>query len=141
MDTTNISNSDNLSSKRLYKLFILILKFVPLLSAVCIFFNIVICHFEIDIDDEAFSSLAGMGLGCWVFLFVATYVFHLPSYHRTLLYYFLVINIINIIDYEYTLPMSTWEFLAMEYIISGLSFFIAIYQFIMHRRKGNAPTE
>lgn len=75
-------NSRNVN-KLYYKLFIVVLKYTPILIALCYVLNTVTAVFGIYI--EPLSNIAGMSLLTWIFLYIATYVFKFCIYHRLLL--------------------------------------------------------
>ena len=60
----------------------------------------------IGIDIPILSTIAGMSLLTWIFMYIATIVFNFCSYHRMFLYYILIVDIINIIDYYISIPIS-----------------------------------
>ena len=52
----------------------------------------------IGIDIPMLSTISGMSLLTWIFMYIATIVFKFCIYHRMFLYYILIVDIINIID-------------------------------------------
>ena len=60
----------------------------------------------IGIDIPILSTISGMSLLTWIFMYIATIVFNFCSYHRMFLYYILIVDIINIIDYYISIPIS-----------------------------------
>ena len=60
----------------------------------------------IGIDIPILSTISGMSLLTWIFMYIATIVFNFCSYHRIFLYYILIVDIINIIDYYISIPIS-----------------------------------
>ena len=60
----------------------------------------------IGIDIPILSTISGMSLLTWIFMYIATIVFNFCSYHRIFLYYILIVDIINIIDYYINIPIS-----------------------------------
>lgn len=75
---------ENIHNKRLYKLFLFLLKVIPIVSAFFYWLNTTLAYFEIDIP--ILSYFGGMSFYCWLLIYIATYVFNFCSYHRIFLY-------------------------------------------------------
>ena len=125
-------NSRNVN-KLYYKLFIVVLKYIPLLIALCYILNTVMALFSIYI--EPLSNIAGMSLLTWIFLYIATYVFKFCIYHRMFLWYILIDDLLNIIDYYYELPIETSNLLMIHNSIIGIFLFIILYIYVKDHKK------
>ena len=120
-------------SKLHYKLFIIILKYIPMIIALCYVLNTATAMYGISL--EPLSNIAGMSLLTWIFLYIATYVFRFCSYHRMFLWYILVDDLLNIIDYYYELPISTGNILMLHNTIIGIFLFIILYLYVKNHKK------
>lgn len=125
-------NSRNVN-KLYYKLFIVVLKYIPLLIALCYVLNTVTAVFGIYI--EPLSNIAGMSLLTWIFLYIVTYVFKFCIYHRMFLWYILIDDLLNIIDYYYELPIETSNLLMIHNSIIGIFLFIILYLYVKNHKK------
>lgn len=125
-------NSRNVN-KLYYKLFIVVLKYIPLLIALCYVLNTVMAVFGIYI--ESLSNIAGMSLLTWIFFYIATYVFKFCIYHRMFLWYILIDDLLNIIDYYYELPIETSNLLMIHNSIIGIFLFIILYIYVKNHKK------
>lgn len=125
-------NSRNVN-KLYYKLFIIVLKYIPSLIALCYILNTVMALFSIYI--EPLSNIAGMSLLTWIFLYIATYVFKFCIYHRMFLWYILINDLLNIIDYYYELPIETSNLLMIHNSIIGIFLFIILYLYVKNHKK------
>lgn len=125
-------NSRNVN-KLYYKLFIVVLKYIPLLIALCYVLNTVMAVFGIYI--EPLSNIAGMSLLTWIFFYIATYVFKFCIYHRMFLWYILIDDLLNIIDYYYELPIETSNLLMIHNSIIGIFLFIILYIYVKDHKK------
>ena len=94
----------NLKSKNLYRLLIVMLKYIPMIISLFYLINTITAFIGIDIP--ILSTISGMTLLTWIFMYIATIVFNFCSYHRMFLYYILIVDIINIIDYYISIPIS-----------------------------------
>lgn len=97
--------------KSSHKLLLVVLKFIPMITALLYFMNTVFSCF--GIDTPIFSHIAGMSLLPWLFIMIATYVFRFCIYHRMFLYYILTSDVVSIIDYYIGIPVSTFNMLAI----------------------------
>ena len=125
-------NSRNVN-KLYYKLFIVVLKYTPILIALCYVLNTVTAVFGIYI--EPLSNIAGMSLLTWIFFYIATYVFKFCIYHRIFLWYILIDDLLNIIDYYYELPIETSNLLMIHNSIIGIFLFIILYIYVKDHKK------
>lgn len=121
----------NLRSKFLYKLEILILKFIPFILAILYFINTALSIFEIDLP--ILSYLAGLSLLPFCFLLISSFVFRFCTWHRIPLYYIIFNNILNIIDLTYEIPVENREYFGIHLII----FFMCFIATFVLRKKCN----
>lgn len=119
-------------SKNLYKLLIVMLKYIPMIISLCYLANTITAYVGIDIP--VLSSIAGMSLLTWIFMYIATIVFKFCSYHRMFLYYILIVDIINIIDYYISIPVSDFQLLMLHSIITGISLFIILFLYLKRNK-------
>ena len=80
------------------------LKYIPMIISLFYLINTITAFMGIDIP--ILSTISGMSLLTWIFMYIATIVFNFCSYHRIFLYYILIVDIINIIDYYISIPIS-----------------------------------
>lgn len=111
-----------------YKLLILVLKFIPMLTALCYMTSTIFNYFDYNI--EPLSNIGGMSLLTWVFIYLASVVFKFCSYHRMFLWYILVDDLFNIIDYYCSIPISTDNILMLHNIWIGITLFIVLILYV-----------
>lgn len=111
-----------------YKLLLIMLKYTPMLISLIYALNTFAAFIGIDIP--AANNIAGMSLLTWIFMYIATIVFKFCSYHRMFLYYILIVDIINIIDYYIGIPISDFQLLMLHSIITGISLFIILFLYL-----------
>ena len=111
-----------------YKLFIVLLKYIPIFIALIYTLNTYAAFIGIDIP--AANNIAGISLLTWIFMYMATIVFKFCSYHRMFLYYILIVDIINIIDYYIGIPITDFQLLMLHSIITGISLFIILFLYL-----------
>lgn len=119
-----------------YRLFLIMLKYIPMLIALIYTLNTFAAFMSIDIP--AANNIAGISLLTWIFMYIATVVFKFCVYHRMFLYYILVVDIVNIIDYYIGIPVSDFQLLMLHSIIMGMSLFIVLFLYLKYRKQNEA---
>lgn len=114
----------------LNSLFRITLKYAPAMMAVSCVINTTGAYF--GYDTAVLSYVSGISLIPWLFMLVASIVFRYCIYHRFLLYYIMIDNIINIIDYYIVIPVEDYKILMIHYILLGVIVSVATYK---HVRK------
>ena len=111
-----------------YKLLIIVLKFIPILTALCYMSSTIFNYFGYNI--EPLSNFGGMSLLTWLFIYLASIVFNFCSYHRVFLWYIFIDDIFNIIDYYITIPISTDNILMLHNIFIGITLFTVLILYV-----------
>jgi len=114
--------------KSSHKLLLVVLKFIPMITAMCYLLNTALAL--IGIDAPVLSHICGMSLLPWLFILIATYVFKFCAYHRMFLYYILVSDIINIFDYYVGIPLSAYNMVMLHFNIAGIFLFLVLYHYV-----------
>ena len=116
------------SKRSEYKLLIIALKFIPILTALCYMSSTIFNYFGYNI--EPLSNIGGMSLLTWLFIYLASIVFNFCSYHRVFLWYIFIDDIFNIIDYYITIPISTDNILMLHNIFIGITLFTVLILYV-----------
>ena len=116
------------SKRSKYKLLIIVLKFIPMLTALCYMSSTIFNYFGYNI--EPLSNIGGMSLLTWLFIYLASIVFNFCSYHRVFLWYIFIDDIFNIIDYYITIPISTDNILMLHNIFIGITLFTVLILYV-----------
>ena len=111
-----------------YKLLIIVLKFIPMLTALCYMSSTIFNYFGYNI--EPLSNIGSMSLLTWLFIYLASIVFNFCSYHRVFLWYIFIDDIFNIIDYYITIPISTDNILMLHNIFIGITLFTVLILYV-----------
>lgn len=122
-------------SKSWYKLFILMLKVIPMLIALIYLLNTITSLHDVEIP--VLSNIAGISLLSWLFMYLATIVFKFCFYHRIFLYYILVTDITSIINYYFNIIDTYYEYLIVYYIIIGIFLFLLLYSHVKDNKRSN----
>ena len=116
-----------------YKLLIIVLKFIPMLTALCYMSSTIFNYFGYNI--EPLSNIGGMSLLTWIFIYLASVVFKFCSYHRIFLWYILIDDLFNIIDYYWSIPISTDNILMLHNIWIGITLFIILVLYVKSNKN------
>lgn len=119
--------------KSSHKILLLILKFIPMITALGYALNVLLAYF--GIDAAILSHLCGMSLLPWLFILIATFVFRFCIYHRMFLYYILLNDLLNILDYYIGIPISTSNMIMVHMIVVCIFLFLILCIYVKHRKK------
>ena len=114
---------EKLRRSNLHKLLLLVLKYIPMVIALCYMLNTM---FYI----EPLSNIAGVSLLTWIFLYLASVVFEFCSYHRMFLWYTLIHDVLNIVNYYWNIPISTDNLIRIHNILVGITLFIVLILYV-----------
>lgn len=121
---------ESLRSKILYKLLLLLLKYIPIIIAFFYVLNTVTALLGVNLP--VLSHIAGMSLFTWVFMYIAAWVFQFCIYHRMFLYYILVTDLVNIYDYYIGI---NYDIVAIHATLIGTSLFLILYFYVKHNKR------
>lgn len=124
---------NSLRNKSLYKIELYLLKIMPMLLAVIYLINTVFSYYDIVIP--ALSYIGGLSFIPLVFMYISSYVFMFCGYHRMFLHYIVINDLLNLIDYYYTLPIQDWELFIIHMSIAGISLFIILYLYVKNNKQ------
>lgn len=119
---------EKLRSKYLYKVLLITLKYIPLVITGFYILNTTLNILEID--APVISNLAGVSFLTWIFLLLSNLVFRFCIYHRMFLYYILIVDIFNIIDYYIGIPLYKHEYIAIHSMFLGITLFLFLYLYV-----------
>lgn len=122
----------SLRSKHLYKIELYLLKIMPMLIAIIYLMNTVLSYYDIIVP--ALSYIGCLSFIPLIFMYVSSYVFRFCSYHRMFLHYIVANDLINLVDYYYTLPISDWSLFILHMSIAGVSLFVILYLYVKSHR-------
>lgn len=125
-----MAKAESLRSKILYKILLLLLKYIPIIIALFYVLNTITALVGIDIP--VLSHIAGMSLFTWIFMYIAAWVFQFCIYHRMFLYYILITDLINIYDYYIGI---NYDIVPIHIALIGTSLFLILYFYVKHNKK------
>ena len=129
---------EKLKNKNLYKVYLILLKVMPMVMAFLFWLNTVLSYF--DIDMAVLSFIAGISVITVLYLYISSYVFRFCEYHRMFLHYIVVIYLLNIYDYYEGIPVSDIVLLMIYQIITGIFLFIILYLYVKTNTRYTAKS-
>lgn len=127
--------AENLRSKILYKIEILIIKFIPFILSIAYFINTTLSIYNVDVP--ILSYLTGLSFIPWVFIVISSFVFKFCTWHRVPLYYILANDLLNIVDSIWEIPIENRAYLGIHIVL----FFICFITIFALRKKCNKNEE
>lgn len=123
VDTDAVEKSS--VNKTLYKLELLSIKTIPFFIAIAYMANTILSYFDIKV--ELFSALCGISALPFFFLLISSFAFKFCTYHRMMIYYIGVSELLSWIDSKHEIPISDNTYFVIMFIIIGLFLFLALY--------------
>lgn len=119
--------------KNLYKIFLIIIKFIPNILAVIKMCSLVLNYCKIT--TFTLTCLGGTSIITLLVLYLISYVFKFCGIHRISLHYVSLIYVITIIDYYIGIPLSLDNIYHLYAIITGIFITSWIYVWYTHRHN------
>lgn len=118
-------------NKRLYKLELICVKYIPILIAFIVLINTILSYFDIYISE--LNYVAGTSFLTLVPMYISSIVYKFCAYHRMFLNYILVHKAVETVDLYVGIPVSDGILLTMYLILAGVFAFITLY---LHQKYG-----
>ena len=120
-----MEKEERLRNKLLYKVELLLIKYIPMIIALLYLINSVLSYLSLDV--ELISIVGGVSILTWVFLFISSLVFKFCLYHRLFLYYIAVEELIAWYDYKIGIPLTNVKMFVLDMTIAGIFMFLIVY--------------
>lgn len=91
-------------NKRMYKLELIYVKYVPILIALITLIDVILYYF--DIDFELINYIAGTSFLTMIPMYISSYVYKFCEYHRMFLHYIVVNKVVMMIDLYIGIPLG-----------------------------------
>ena len=121
-------------SHRQHKLMIFALKIIPAFMAVSYLMN-TLCAF-LGVGFQIVTHYLGLFLAPMMFMYIASYVFKFCWYHRIFIHYMVIIEMLNITDWYFKIPISNDAICYLHFgITAAFILGVAIYYLIKWIKK------
>ena len=120
-------------NKLLYKIFLIILKYIPAIITIFYILNTFLSF--VGIDTFWVSYVSGISILTWIFLYISSFVFKYCKYHRLMLYYIALNDIITIIDYHYRIPVEDETLFMIHNILLGIFIILIVIKHATNHKR------
>lgn len=119
-------NTEEKLNKTSVKVLVFTTKVLPILIAIIQFLNVVISFFHGN-NDIPLNYIGGISLLPLLYLYLASYTFKLCEYYRMFLHYSVVVNLINIYDFYFGIPIADMDYLLLMVMLTIITMLVVIY--------------
>lgn len=123
-------------NKRMYKLELLCVKYVPIIIAAIVLLNAILARFDLYIDE--LNYIAGTSFLTLIPMYISSIVYKFCKYHRMFIHYILTHKIVATIDMYIGIPLDDGMLLLLYLIIAGIFAFLALY---LHQKYGGRKND
>lgn len=123
-------------NKRMYKLELLCVKYVPIIIAAIVLLNAILARFDLYIDE--LNYIAGTNFLTLIPMYISSIVYKFCKYHRMFIHYILTHKIVATIDMYIGIPLEDGMLLLLYLIIAGIFAFLALY---LHQKYGGRKND
>lgn len=128
-----------LKTKELYKIDLFLLKLLPMIMA----FSYMVAQYAalfnigsgLTLVLQIVTHYLGLLLAPMMFMLISSKVFQFCNYHRMFIYYILVIQLMNITNWYFKIPISNLAYNVTQDIITVGFLLIALIMYIKKRRQ------
>lgn len=124
---------ENTINKNLYKLFLIIIKFIPNMLAGMKIIGLVLSYFKIS--SFILTCSFGTSIIFIIILYLISIIFKFCGTHRLSLHYVSLITVLSIIDYYIGIPLYNIGLYYLYSIITGI--FITLWIYIWYKNRNN----
>lgn len=107
----------DLLNKRLYKIELWILKFIPYILAILQFTNTIFVNFGMAIPFLSYMTCVSPIV--LLFLYISSYAFKFCEYHRIPLHYIVFDKTIIMLDYWFQFPITDYYWVLIQLLLFG----------------------
>ena len=126
-------------NKSLYKVDLFLLKLLPMIMCASYLIASYGATFQITtgfgIVLQIVSHYLGLVLAPMVFMYISSYIFKFCNYHRMFIHYILIMNLMNVTNWYFRIPISNELYNSIQHWITIAFGLIAIGMYIKKRRQ------
>ena len=124
---------NTIGSKRLYKIFLSIIKFVPNILALIQIINLIQCYF--GIPSFLLTCLGRTSIILLIILYLISFIFKFCGLYRLSLNYTTLVTLLTIIDYYIGIPIDNTLLYELYGAITGV--FITVWVWFFYKNRNN----
>ena len=116
-----------------YKIFLFINKYLPYVISLLYMVNTLLYLFGIDL--VVFSILGGMSILPMIYFISVSFTFKYCLYHRLPLYYVILNDSINWLEYTIGIPITNTMFISISLILMLLTIIISTILYLKEKKR------
>lgn len=116
-----------------YKVFLFINKYLPYVISLLYMVNTILYLFGIDL--VIFSILGGMSILPMIYFISVSFTFSYCLYHRLPLYYVILNDSINWLEYTIGIPITNTMFISISLILMLLTIIISTILYLKEKKR------
>lgn len=120
-------------NKRLYKLFLIVIKYTPITIAISQIIGTILNY--LGISSILISCFGGASILFLIILFLISYIFKFCYLFRLPLVYSVIVTLLKFTDSIFGLPLSTLTSFQLHVIIVGI--FIVLFIYYAYKNRNN----
>lgn len=132
-------NNEILKTKNLYKLDLFLLKLLPAIMAIshliATYGATIQANEGIILTIQIISHYLGLVIAPVAFIFISSYVFQFCNYHRMFMYYIITIDLMNVTNWYFHIPISNELYMKIQNIITIVFLSITLIMYIKKRKQ------
>lgn len=109
------------------------LKWLPAVMAFSFLGNTICTYFQSSM--QAVVHYVGLVIAPFAFLYLTSFVFKFCWYHRIFIHYVVIVEMLNITDWYFRIPLSNEWMCRVHFIISAIFLVVAAVTFFVKRPK------
>lgn len=126
-------------TKDLYKVDLFLLKLLPVIMAISHLIAMYGCNIQanegIVLTIQIISHYLGLVLAPLMFIYISSRVFQFCNYHRMFIYYVATLDIMNVTNWYFRIPISNELYMRIQDVITIVFLSIALVMYIKKRRQ------
>lgn len=126
-----------MTKKIAYKLELLYNKHIPMIVALCLAINNILCYFKMYDFCVIGNYIFGMSLLPIIHMYISSIAYKFCRYHRMFIHYIVVNYSINIYDYYIGIPISSRSLFLLNLFIIAIFLFLILYYYLKSKKKEN----
>ncbi len=120
-------------NKNSYKLMLVLLKYMPMVCAAGYALNSLLSYFNIDLTFIGY--IVHVSLIPLLYIYITSIVFKFCIYHKAFIYYIAVNELLNIVDYNWGIPVSDKGLFILNIVLICITLFILLYNHVKNTKK------
>lgn len=124
---------ENLLKRSNYKIFLFINRYLPYVISLLYMVNTLLYLFGIDL--AIFSILGGMSILPMIYFISVSFTFKYCLYHRLPLYYVILNDSINWLEYTIGIPITNTMFISISLILMLLTIIISTILYLKEKKR------